>query len=64
MIKVLPENKLIIDIDVISISEIYCNGNYTVKIRHTLLAINHNWDTQTAQFYKVYHRIWKNVLST
>lgn len=42
MIKVLPENKLIIDIDVIRISEIYCNGNYTVKIRHTLLAINHN----------------------
>lgn len=29
MIKVLPENKLIIDIDVISISEIYCNGDYT-----------------------------------
>lgn len=26
----------------------------TIKIRHNLLAINHDFETQTAQFYKVH----------
>lgn len=26
----------------------------TIKIRHNLLAINHDLETQTAQFYKVH----------
>lgn len=56
MIKILSENKRIIDItgrcdqhfrDIIAMET-------TIKIRHNLLAINHDLETQTAQFYKVH----------
>lgn len=51
MIKILSENKRIIDITG------RCDQYFretTIKIRHNFLAINHDLETQTAQFYKVH----------